>query len=138
MAGEVGNVFNGTMLFVTFAPMARCTLSLSHQGIMTSATAAKNYKGVLTLGEHFAASRPFTAAVSKLGSTRPGAAMLRGATRVSQFAERGTGQAVVVFGGEAAASIGASYLAGEYLGEEAMYVTDLFLGLGAGSSATWR
>jgi len=136
-ASEAGNVLNGTMVAMTFAPMARVTTSARHHGIMRSATAERAFVGVSTVGEKFAASRPIAWATERMAGTRLGTALLEGARATERFASRGAPQAAATFAGEMALDFGANWAVGRYLGEEAQILYDMFSSLGGADSATW-
>ncbi len=128
-----GDMATPGTVFMTFAPMAKFTLSAR---AMSRATASAEFKTVHTLAERFQSSAAFSSLVNKTSGTAAGRKFLQAMTTVGRYADRGKAQAASVFFGELIVQQGASHTIGQTLGDEAQLLFDALVSVGAGDVRT--
>ena len=129
--GNVGNLMNGWMMGIMFAPMAR--LSTQAPSLMSSTEAASQFEGVLNVGQYFTASAPVQALTRLVSSNATGKKMLEGMAAVHHWSEQSVGRTVATMVGTTTLEIGLAHAVAETFGKDAAYLVDVMGMLGATS-----
>jgi hypothetical protein len=132
IGADLGNLITGRQMFFTFAGSAVLTRV---GGLpMGSEAAAKALAGAPTVSQFFAMSRPVQKATELLMRNPSTASAIQGLAAIHEWGQQSFGRTLAVLGGQVALSSGTSYLAQQYIGEEAVLLIDVLGVIGADST----
>jgi hypothetical protein len=129
--GNVGNLMNGWMMGIMFAPMAK--LGAQVPRLMGASEAAAQFEGALNVGQYFVASAPAQAMTRLISSSATGKKMLEGMAAVHHWSEQSFGRTAATMLGTTVLEIGLAHTVSETVGQDAAYLVDVLSMLGVTS-----